>query len=165
MKEKIKKELKNSKGFTLIELLVVIAIIGLLATMSVVALNSAREKARDSRRLSDVKQVQTALEMYYSTAGVYPSNSNFTVGSSIATSSQTFMGSIPSNPTPVNDGDCPSGAEYQYDSNGLTYTIMYCLGAQTNDIVSGTNCAMPSGINATSTVSDVCVGPSGAMSW
>ena len=53
------------KGFTLIELLVVIAIIALLSTLSVVALNSARVKARDARRVSDIKQIRTALDMYF----------------------------------------------------------------------------------------------------
>ncbi|MBT3816923.1 MAG: prepilin-type N-terminal cleavage/methylation domain-containing protein, partial [Candidatus Magasanikbacteria bacterium] len=62
----------NKKGFTLIELLVVIAIIGLLSTLAVVALGSAREKARDSKRLSDLKQMQTALELYYTDVGSYP---------------------------------------------------------------------------------------------
>ena len=53
----------NKKGFTLIELLVVIAIIGLLSTMAVVSLNNARAKARDARRLSDIKQLSTILEL------------------------------------------------------------------------------------------------------
>ncbi|MCF7795467.1 type II secretion system GspH family protein, partial [Patescibacteria group bacterium] len=39
----------NKKGFTLIELLVVISIIGLLSTISVVALNGARKKGRDAK--------------------------------------------------------------------------------------------------------------------
>ena len=60
------------KGFTLIELLVVIAIIGLLATLAVVALNNARQKSRDARRISDIKQIQTALELYYNDEGNYP---------------------------------------------------------------------------------------------
>lgn len=51
------------KGFTLIELLVVIAIIGLLSSLAVVSLNSAREKARDARRVSDVRQLATLIEM------------------------------------------------------------------------------------------------------
>ena len=53
----------NKKGFTLIELLVVIAIIGLLSTLAVVSLNNARAKARDAKRVSDVKQISTLVEM------------------------------------------------------------------------------------------------------
>ena len=67
---------KKNKGFTLIELLVVIAIIGLLSTLAVVALNSARAKSRDAKRVADVKQIQTALEIYHSRFGVYPKTEN-----------------------------------------------------------------------------------------
>ncbi len=56
---------KKQKGFTLIELLVVIAIIGILATIVLVSLNTARVKARDARRESDIRQIGLALEMYY----------------------------------------------------------------------------------------------------
>ncbi|MCD4694491.1 prepilin-type N-terminal cleavage/methylation domain-containing protein [bacterium] len=160
MEKKFKKELKNSKGFTLIELLVVIAIIGLLATMSVVALSSAREKARDSRRLSDVKQIQTALEMYYSSVGEYPATLDTNGGGEIATSSQVYMAEIPQNPTPVTDGACETGVGnygYAVDTNRANYVITYCVGSQTNDISAGTNCATPAGIAATSTnASGVC---------
>ncbi|MFA6391831.1 MAG: type II secretion system protein [Patescibacteria group bacterium] len=64
--------MRNKKGFTLIELLVVIAIIGLLATIAVVALNSARTSSRDAKRIADVRQVQTGLELYYNAKSVYP---------------------------------------------------------------------------------------------
>ena len=55
----------KKNGFTLIELLVVIAIIGVLASMALASLNSARLKARDARRVSDVRQLQVALELFY----------------------------------------------------------------------------------------------------
>jgi type II secretion system protein G len=63
----------KSKGFTLIELLVVVAIIGILATVVLSSLSSARESARDAKRLSDIKTIQTALEMYANdNNGKYP---------------------------------------------------------------------------------------------
>ena len=60
------------RGFTLIELLVVIAIIGILASIVLASLDSARKKGRDARRIADVKQIQLALELYYDANGVYP---------------------------------------------------------------------------------------------
>jgi len=64
--------MRKQKGFTLIELLVVIAIIGILATIVMVSLNTARSKARDARRVSDIRQLQLALQMYYDSVGSYP---------------------------------------------------------------------------------------------
>lgn len=64
----------DSKGFTLIELLVVVAILGLLATIVAVSLTGARGRARDGRRSSDLRQMELALELYYSAERQYPSN-------------------------------------------------------------------------------------------
>ena len=64
--------LRKQKGFTLIELLVVIAIISLLASVVLVALNSARKKARITKRVSDLNQIAKALELYYDNNGHYP---------------------------------------------------------------------------------------------
>lgn len=60
------------KGFTLIELLVVIAIMGLLSSVLFSNLASARERANDARRLSELRSIETAIHMYYSANGSYP---------------------------------------------------------------------------------------------
>ena len=71
---------KGNRGFTLIELLVVIAIIGILATIVLVSLNTARVKARDASRLSALRSIGTALEFYYDKYGRYPEWSTATWG-------------------------------------------------------------------------------------
>jgi prepilin-type N-terminal cleavage/methylation domain-containing protein len=63
---------KKEKGFTLIELLVVVAIIGVLATIVLSSLGEAQGRTRDAIRLSDVLQIQTALEMYVIDNDRYP---------------------------------------------------------------------------------------------
>ena len=62
----------KDRGFTLIELLVVVAIIGLLSSVVLASLNTARTKTRDVKRLSDMRQTQVALELYYDSFGRYP---------------------------------------------------------------------------------------------
>lgn len=64
----------KSKGFTLIELLVVISIISLLSSIVLAALNDARAKARDSRRISDLRQIHTALQLYLQDHEEAPNN-------------------------------------------------------------------------------------------
>ncbi len=104
---------KGEKGFTLIELLVVIAIIGILATIVLVSLNSARSKARDSRRVSDLRQIALALELYYDdNSAAYPAALD-----TLATDG--YIAVVP------ND---PQGGAYTYSACG-TGNINYSLGA------------------------------------
>ncbi len=71
--KKLRTLLKSEKGFTLIELLVVIAIIGILATLVLLQLGTARSRARDAKRIADVSQLRAAIELYYEdNGGVYP---------------------------------------------------------------------------------------------
>ena len=137
---------KNTKGFTLIELLVVIAIIGLLATLSVVALNTARAKARDARRQADIKQIQTGLELYFTDKNDYPAGTStainaanyslsLTNGIGTTSSGTVYMSNVPSAPLPA-DGNCTTtGNTYTYSyvaasgTNPPSYTLSYCLGS------------------------------------
>lgn len=86
------------KGFTLIELLVVIAIIGILATIGLVALNGAREKARDATRKSDISQLKTALVLYaddYSSAFPAAGTSYSDLGTLLVTN---YLSKLPEDP-------------------------------------------------------------------
>lgn len=69
------KKFKIYSGFTLIELLVVISIIGILASIGLVAFRNAQFRSRDAERKSDLKQMSSALELFYSDYGKYPSSS------------------------------------------------------------------------------------------
>ena len=62
----------KKKGFTLIEILIVVAIIGILASIVLVGLGPAQRQGRDARRISDLKQVQVGLELYFHKCGYYP---------------------------------------------------------------------------------------------
>jgi prepilin-type N-terminal cleavage/methylation domain-containing protein len=143
------KFMKTKKGFTLIELLVVIAIIGILATIAVVSLQQARQSARDVKRVADVKQMQTALELYFNYWQLYPSD--VLAGGSIASGTDViFMQVVPTGPSPA-DGECDS-SDYIYSEvdSGARYSIEFCLGSNVGDIPAGVNCAVPGGVISSS---------------
>ena len=151
---------QKRKGFTLIELMVVVAIMGLLAALAVISLNNARQRARDARRISDIKQIQTALELYYLDNNEYPDSSGEVIeGKCISDTNglasdcdgDVYMRLTPSNPQPRGDGDCPD-THYVYvgDTDAgdtVSYHIEYCLGSETGDVAAGSQTATPAGLS------------------
>lgn len=102
--------LKNTKkGFTLIELLVVIAIIGILSSVVLASLSTARQKSRDAKRISDIGQIQLALELFFDANQSYPSTTPGCPGGAVCTTNAnleaavsllTNKGFLPQSPTP-----------------------------------------------------------------
>jgi prepilin-type N-terminal cleavage/methylation domain-containing protein len=96
-------------GFTLVELLVVIAIIGILATLLILQLNTARGKARDTKRIGDINQLRTAIELYYDANNAYPADiSDANIGK--------YMGS---SKAPLD----PQGGAYHYATVAGKYQV------------------------------------------
>ncbi len=75
----------NKKGFTLIELLIVVAIISILAGIVLVGLRPSLNTARDARRIAEIKQIQTGLQLYYNRNGVYPDSLQDVLDSGVVT--------------------------------------------------------------------------------
>jgi len=148
----IKYSQKNNKsGFTLIELLVVIAIIGILATIVTISTTTVRARARDVKRVADIKQAQTALEMFHNDNNRYPTEAEWNSGtlvSSTAIGTTTYMAHVPVAANPP-DGACVSDNSFVYYqvNGGASYGISYCVGASVASINPGINCASPDGIN------------------
>lgn len=90
----------NKKGFTLIELLVVIAIIGILSSIVIVSLSASRAKARDAKRISDIRTIQLALALYYTDNGMYPKQI-YATGASAPDSglAPTYLPTVPRDPS------------------------------------------------------------------
>jgi general secretion pathway protein G len=132
MRNKITKYIKTG-GFTLIELLVVVSLIGVLATLVLANLNAARQRGRDAQRKSDLRNIQTALRLYYNDYGIYPANMAGNIagcdigGTSICiwgeyfiADDQTYMSNLPTDPLP--------NIDYNYvQIDADDYTLTACL--------------------------------------
>jgi len=127
---------KSQRGFTLIELLVVIAIIGILSSVVLASLNTARLKSRDTRRVADLKQIQLALQLYFDAEGEYPVD--IYAADVLA---PTYIAAVPKDPV--------GQVEYAYaglDTGGTAATCeSYHIGAVLEDTA---NAALDSDIDA-----------------
>jgi len=133
----------HTKGFTLIELLVVIAIIGMLSSIILASLNSARAKGRDARRIMDLRSIDTALELYYSDNRAYPSTGSLSTTYWDTGCKRTpaapdkklknwipglvpkYMGSLPKDPNPRDNARNYSNPAscYMYASDGTNFVL------------------------------------------
>jgi len=148
----VKKLRNKNKGFTLIELLVVIAIIGLLASVVLLALNSARAKSRDAKRIADMRQIATALELYFNDNSGYPTYADALAvldTNSAPGLSPAYIGLVPTSPTPADTPCTTANNSYLYaggTGSGGSYTMTFCLGAVTGGYPAGLHTMTPSGI-------------------
>lgn len=133
---------QRNNGFTLIELLVVIAIIALLSTTVMASLNSARSKSRDAKRVAEIQEMQTALELYFSTYNRYPVSLPNCPGSSDPWCRDSlganwipglieFMSPLPHSPSPT------AWAYHYYSPSPAQYWLMIQLENQTEATCGG----------------------------
>jgi len=118
------------RGFTLIELLVVIAIIGILSSVVLASLNTARLKSRDTRRVADIKQLQLALALYFDSNAAYPS--------ALSSLAPTYIAVIPTDPVshvvyPYSAGSTAACAA----DKGTSYHLGAVLEDSTNQALTG----------------------------
>jgi len=130
---------KNKKGFTLIELLVVIAVIGMLASIVLVSMGPARKKARDTRRMADLRQITSGMEMCYddSTCAGTDRYIATTAGANTVTSIGTYMAKVPCDPS-----GCTVG--YNWTANASPYQY-YCVYSKLEVIADTWTCASNKG--------------------
>jgi type II secretion system protein G len=128
---------KNKRtGFTLIELLVVVSIIGMLSSIVMSSINTSKMKARDVRRIQDLKQIQIALEMYRNDKGKYPamiSASSFSptwVNLAKELVGNKYISNLPTDP--INNGSL-SNKKYTY----TYYASGKCSDGKCYDLVAG----------------------------
>jgi len=124
----------NKRGFTLIELMVVIALIGILASVVLASFTSVRARNRDGKRVSDMREIEKALNLYQIENGTFPIPTDplnpvtITGDDEISTALETeeLITGMPTDPN-------HPATSYTYESNSLgsTFTLSFCLETDT----------------------------------
>lgn len=124
--------MKKQQGFTLIELLIVVAIIGLLATLAIVSLTSAQQRARDTKRVADLKSIQVALELYWNENAAYPTltAAGTNTWAELSTALDDFMSAAPVDP---DHSDATTPKAYTYIMDDATNN-QYYIGADLENV-------------------------------
>ena len=135
----ILKHMTFRRGFTVLEALIVLAVFGLLATMAVLSLNSARASLRDAQRLSDVSVLRSALSQYWLEKATYPQSGGVELGQpGTNTEKLSASGFVAGNdPTvPVYLDRVPTGPKvnefYRYRGSGSGFSIRFQTESRTD---------------------------------
>lgn len=138
--------MKKNNGFTLIELLVAISIIAILTTLLMANFIGVRQRGRDGQRKSNLYQIQSALELYRTDHGVYPT-ALAACGTGVPLS---YTDPAPPNTVTVYMQNIPcdplSGSPFQYVStDGTSYSLIACLENQqdADKDINDTTCSSP----------------------
>ncbi len=124
------------KGFTLVELLITISIISILSAVGLVVFTSVMKQGRDTKRQSDLRSIQSALEQYYADNFSYPAQ--VSSGGSIAAGNKTYMREVPFDPV---TGNPP----YVYTPAGTIYCLYASLEKPSSPVPAPpTGCTYPS---------------------
>lgn len=148
------RDTSSQRGFTLLELLVVISIIGLLGTIGMAALSTSRQKARDAKRLVDMRQVQTALNLYYDENENYPSGDGDGCGGwDVGNQTLPFLDGILTGylaeppEDPIETGNCEGYRYYRYSAGSYGCPAekgeYFVLGIRDLEATSGTHETSP----------------------
>ncbi|MBI2033248.1 MAG: prepilin-type N-terminal cleavage/methylation domain-containing protein [Candidatus Levybacteria bacterium] len=119
---------KLQSGFTLIELLIVVAIIGILSSLLLSNLIGVRQRARDAQRKSDVRQIQSALELYRADTGAYPTTlPSCTQALTSEDGTVSYMSKIPCDPLYDSSQATNNFQYYYYHDDTGAYCLRACL--------------------------------------
>ncbi len=115
------------RGFTLIELLVVIAIIAVLTSVALASFEQAKIKARDARRMSDLGEIENALNLYFTEHNLFPIEPSVVTITGEDDFSTTLETGGHISETPIDPFSPTYDYTYVSNSSGTTYTITFCL--------------------------------------